>query len=48
MLYGLAHKESEFHAQNIHKVVLMAPCFYAFFAEEDRTVEFANEGVMQY
>ena len=27
MFYGLAHMESTFHADNLHKVVQMAPCF---------------------
>lgn len=29
MLYGLAHLEEEFHSKNVHKVVLLAPCFEA-------------------
>ena len=29
MLYGLAHLEEEFHEKNLHKVVLLAPCFVA-------------------
>ena len=28
MFYGLAHLESEFHVNNVHKVVQLAPCFY--------------------
>ena len=27
MFYGLAHMESTFHAENLHKVIQMAPCF---------------------
>jgi len=27
MHYGLAHLESSFHADNVYKVVNMAPCF---------------------
>ena len=29
MLYGLAHLEEEFYDKNLHKVVLLAPCFVA-------------------
>ena len=27
MFYGLSHLEDEFHADNLHKVVQLAPCF---------------------
>ena len=29
MFYSLAHLEDEFHADNVHKVVQLAPCFVA-------------------
>merc|ERR1712113_433837 len=34
MFYGLAHLEEQFHAQNLYKAVLLAPCFVAAFASE--------------
>ena len=34
MFYGLAHMESEFHADNIYKVVQLAPCFYPLTPED--------------
>ena len=33
MFYGLAHLESQFHAETLHKVVQLAPCFYASLGE---------------
>ena len=48
MFYGLVNKESEFHAHNIYKAVLLAPCFYPLIEEEYRTVETANNTIMQY
>ena len=33
MFYGLSHMESEFHADNMYKAVLLAPCFYPLFPE---------------
>ena len=46
MFYGLAHKESEFHAQNIYRAVLLAPCFYSNIDEDFSEV--ANETIMKY
>ena len=48
MFYGLAHRESEFHAQNIHRVVMLAPCFYCFLDEAFRSVEVVNETIMRF
>lgn len=48
MFYGLSHMESEFHAQNLHKVVQLAPCFYPELPEAVRKPFFANQTIMQY
>ena len=48
MFYGLAHLESDFHADNLHKVVQLAPCFVTYLQPEQRTPEFANDGIMRY
>ena len=48
MFYGLSHMESEFHADNMYKAVLLAPCFYPLVPEETRTPEYANETIMRY
>ena len=46
MFYGLAHLESEFHVKNIHKVVLLAPCFYCLLTAPYDTIEFISETSM--
>ena len=45
MFYGLAHLESQFHAETLHRVVQLAPCFYAAF---DESIELVNETIMRY
>ena len=45
MFYGLAHLESQFHADSIHKVVQLAPCFYPKLTE---TPEYANKNIMKF
>jgi lysosomal acid lipase/cholesteryl ester hydrolase len=40
MHYGLAHLESSFHADNVHKVVQIAPCFVPHVP--NWTISFAN------
>lgn len=39
MFYGLSHIESTFHADNVHKVVQMAPCFYPKMLPPCDTIE---------
>lgn len=48
MFYGLAHMESEFHAQNLYKVVQLAPCFIPLFPDAIAKPYFANKTIMQY
>ena len=50
MLYGLAHREEEFFADNLHKAVLFAPCTVQsqwgnVSRWEDGTFEFPSVGV---
>ena len=48
MFYGLAHKESEFFADSLYKVVQLAPCFVCYIAPPYNTVEYANDTIMKY
>ena len=49
MFYGLSKMESEFHVDYLHKAVLLAPCFAAFFyPEELRKPEIADATIMKY
>ena len=48
MFYGLAHMESQFHADNLHKVVQLAPCFYPLIEEQFRTPEVPDATIMRY
>ena len=48
MFYGLAHLESQFHADSVHKVVQLAPCFYPSTDPDCATVECTNNGIMRY
>lgn len=48
MFYGLTKMEKTFHAQNVHKAVLMAPCFYPAMNPDCDTVDCQNETIMQY
>lgn len=45
MFYGLSHLEKEFHANNVHKVVQLAPCFVPYI---DTTVDIMNSTIMTY
>ena len=45
MFYGLAHLETEFYADSLHKVVQMAPCFVA---DLHSTKEILDETLMKY
>ena len=47
MFYGLSHLEKEFHADNVHKVVQLAPCFVVYMPPE-ATVELMNHSIMTY
>ena len=46
MHYGLAHLESTFHADNVHKVVQLAPCFVPHVP--NFTQAYANATIMQF
>lgn len=46
MHYGMAHLEEDFYASNVHKVVQLAPCFYA--SAPDWTRLAANHTLMQF
>ena len=48
MFYGLAHLESSFHAENVYKVVQLAPCFVPLLDPNVFNVESANATIMQY
>jgi len=48
MLYGLAHLEKEFHADNLYKAVLLAPCFYVDLAPTCDTFECLEEYPLNY
>lgn len=48
MFYGLAHMESEFHADNLYRVVQLAPCFYPLIPEEFRKPKIADATIMKY
>ena len=46
MHYGLAHLEDTFYADNLYKVVQLAPCFVPHVP--NWTIHFANKTVMQF
>lgn len=46
MHYGLAHLESTFHVDNVHKVVQLAPCFVPHVP--NFTKGYANKTIMQF
>ena len=47
MFYGLSHLESQFYADNLHKVVQLAPCFI-YEPLPSWTMETLNNTLMQY
>lgn len=48
MFYGLAHMEEEFHADNVYKVVQLAPCFVPYLPPSVRRPIVANRTIMRY
>ena len=48
MFYGLAHMESQFHADNIHKAVMLGPCFHAQIDNMFTTLDYAKDTIMQF
>ena len=48
MFYGLAHLESDFHADSLHKVVQLAPCFVFNLPPDLQTPSYADDGIMKY
>ena len=48
MFYGLAKREKEFHAQNVHKVVQLAPCFYPHLDPGCDDLECLNSTIMVF
>ena len=47
MFYSLAHLESKFHAQNLYKVIQLAPCFIDT-RSNSTTIESFDENTMRY
>ena len=47
MFYGLAHLESQFHADNVYKVVQLAPCFVPYLAPAIAKPIVANNTIMK-
>ena len=48
MFYGLAHLESQFHVDNVHKVVQLAPCFVPYLVPEIDSKAVADATIMKY
>ena len=48
MFYGLAHLENSFHVNNVHKAVLLAPCFYTKLQPPCDTEDCVEATTMQF
>lgn len=47
MFYGLAHLESSFFADSLHKAVMLAPCFYSNMGPDCTTPDCVNYSAIQ-
>jgi len=48
MFYGLAHLEKQFHANHLHKIIQMAPCFYPGATPPWDSAKFIDETIMRF